>query len=331
MKKCPFCKAQIEDNAVFCLYCMNSLEDKKSVDGILRHRSRIPVILAAVLLFIILAVFSVFFFDYSSCADGETPTISSSRDETEVSSTALVTDISPDSSVVDSTINNTQASVGNSQGSDPHNVTNHTVNTTENVSENREQGNEKPQTSVVETTPQAPVISTKPQENIQDAPPVEDKPSVSYVSYTYRQAQRGDDFSANYPFSSDEIVITGVSGTSSGGEYVIPSQIDGKTVIAIMPLSFSGNSVSGTVKSVIVPSTVKTIWGNAFHNCTNLTDIYFCGKSIYTETTAFPDPQLRTGTLTIHCAYDCSDRNLRYYRNSASYYGAIHKTWNGGV
>lgn len=31
MKKCPFCKAEIEENARFCIYCMTSLEQKTAV------------------------------------------------------------------------------------------------------------------------------------------------------------------------------------------------------------------------------------------------------------------------------------------------------------
>ena len=32
MKKCPFCKAEIEENARFCLYCMTPLEEKQTIE-----------------------------------------------------------------------------------------------------------------------------------------------------------------------------------------------------------------------------------------------------------------------------------------------------------
>ena len=127
----------------------------------------------------------------------------------------------------------------------------------------------------------------------------------------------------------NSVVITGVKTVSANGEYKIPDTIDGKKVVAIMGLAFCDEGISSTVKKVIVPSTVKTIWNNAFANCYNLTDIYFCGNSIYTESNAFPETPKRNGTLTIHCSANCSDRNYRYYKNGASYYDAEYEEWNG--
>ena len=125
------------------------------------------------------------------------------------------------------------------------------------------------------------------------------------------------------------VVITGVKNASSDGKYMIPETIDGKKVVAITALAFCDDSISSTVKTVIVPSSVKTIWNNAFANCYNLTDIYFKGNAIYTESNAFPEVSKRNGTLTIHCSANCSDRNYRYYKNSASYYDAEYEEWNG--
>ena len=76
-----------------------------------------------------------------------------------------------------------------------------------------------------------------------------------------------------------KVVITGVKTAATDGKYVIPETLDGKKVIAIMALAFCDNNISNTVKTVFVPSTVKTIWNNAFATCYNLTDIYFKGTS----------------------------------------------------
>ena len=144
----------------------------------------------------------------------------------------------------------------------------------------------------------------------------------------YRDAKYGDDFSVGANLEN-AVVITGVKTASANGEYKIPDTIDGKKVVAIMGLAFCDDSISSTVKTVIVPSSVKTIWNNAFANCYNLTDIYFKGNAIYTESNAFPEVSKRNETLTIHCSANCSDRNYRYYKNSASYYDAEYEEWNG--
>jgi len=96
-----------------------------------------------------------------------------------------------------------------------------------------------------------------------------------------------------------------------------------------MGLAFCGEGVSDTVKTVVVPASVKTIWNYAFSTCYNLSDIYFCGNAIYTEGDAFAEASKRKADLTIHCSANCSDRNYRYYKNSASNYDAEYKEWNG--
>ena len=79
-----------------------------------------------------------------------------------------------------------------------------------------------------------------------------------------------------------------------------------------------------------MPATVTTIWDYAFSTCYNLTDIYFCGDAIYTSPQAFAWEPRRTGTLTIHCSADCSDRNFRYYKDCADgSYDAVYEEWNG--
>lgn len=153
-------------------------------------------------------------------------------------------------------------------------------------------------------------------------------PTVTTAVYLYRDAKNGDDFAVNADLDN-AVVIIGVSTVSSNGEYVIPETLNGKKVIAITALAFSDESVKDTVKKVLVPSSVKTIHANAFALCNNLTDIYFYGKAIYVDVNAFPPLENRTGDLTIHCSFDCSDRNFRYYRNSAVYYDAKYEEWNG--
>ena len=136
--------------------------------------------------------------------------------------------------------------------------------------------------------------------------------------YTYRAARAGDDFNAQYQNAGNDIVITGVSEPAADGIYDIPAYIDGKKVIAIVSNAFS----SSNAKIVYIPATVKTIWNYAFADC-GLTDLYFRGNAIYTESSAF------SSSIIIHCSASCSDRNFRYYKNSAANYGATWAEWNG--
>lgn len=177
------------------------------------------------------------------------------------------------------------------------------------------------------TSSNAKITTTLPQEQ---SDTTTTKAVVSNVTYVYRTAKRGDDFSVSYPIENC-VVITDVTTKSSDGVYVIPEKLGGKNVIAIMGGAFCNANVSSSVKKVVVPSTVKTIWNYAFSSCYNLSDIYFKGSSIYTEANAFANKSSRNVTLTIHCSADCSDRNFRYYKNSADDYDAKYKEWNGGA
>ena len=53
MKKCPFCKANIEDNARFCLYCMKPLNEKEVV--LPRARKSRGWMIAAIVAILLLA------------------------------------------------------------------------------------------------------------------------------------------------------------------------------------------------------------------------------------------------------------------------------------
>ena len=168
----------------------------------------------------------------------------------------------------------------------------------------------QPEETIAETTD--PDNTTLPEETT--APETQ----KTEVVYSYRAARAGDDFNAQYQNAGNDIVITGIFQSSADGTYDIPSYIDGKKVIAIVANAFSGSNA----KTVYIPATVKTIWNYAFAGC-GLTDIFFRGNAIYTESKAF------SGALTIHCSASCSDRNFRYYKNCAASYGATWEEWNG--
>lgn len=153
------------------------------------------------------------------------------------------------------------------------------------------------------------------------------QPKYTYVTATISNAYPPEANASYEP--QNAIVITKVNYKESSGNYVIPETIDGKKVAAIMPSAFSDSSISSSVKSVTLPSTVRTIWSNAFKNCYNLTDIYIKSTAIGIYTDAFPSASKRNGTLTIHCKRDCRNFNYYYYRNIAGDYDAEYAEWNG--
>ena len=332
MKRCPFCKADIEDNASFCLYCMKSLEEKQKVSGGIKVKNKVPLLLIIGLLLIFAAGALVF---VQSCINNGKSKSDTTTDDVSISASG--------SESAESTAQSTGASeskvqketkpaVNNPNGAGSANSS---VNTAKPGSgrnpvvpqENPILPSEYDSTYPIEDPYVEPDITTIPVETPDYYWPVDTTfPLETNITYYYRQAQRGDDVNVNYPFTENDIVITGVGDLSRNGLYVIPPKIDGKRVIGISTSAFSDSSVCETVIGVVVPETVLTISSNAFYGCTNMTDIYFCGKNIFTDTNAFSTK--RNGTLTIHCPYDCSDRNFRYYRKSASYYGALYEEWN---
>jgi len=306
MKKCPFCKADIEDNARFCLYCMKPLNEKEVIPPPQKKPQWWPFVLIAVLLIALLAAILLKPEGNENPAAGQA-TVSQADDTTGEST------------------DDTQGS-GNVQQEDNQNTTG-TPNTNQNsntqtppVSGDTVQtpptSDDTPQTPEQEQFPETPPPVTPPSEEEDDA--IEQVPPTVEAVYTYRAARAGDDFNANYSNSGNDIVITGIVQQSEDGTYEIPETIDGKRVIAIVANAFSGSNA----KTVYIPATMKTIWNYAFADC-GLTDIYFRGNAIYVESNAFGS------ALTIHCSASCSDRNFRYYKNTAASYGATWAEWNG--
>lgn len=336
MKTCPFCKAEIEENARFCLYCMTSLEEKQVI-RIQKTRQRWPVILAAVFV-LVLVVGGIWLI---LGGDDSVPT-SSDSSANQTSAVSLSTSSTGQNQVVvdptaSITADNTHTTSGNQSQSTTGSKTDGqrsstnakiTTSTTSgrtsslhNVPTSSKTATTTGATSAKSTTSKIPTVTTSSTSATGS--------TVSQAVYAYRKAQYGDDFSVSYPIPANAIVITGVTTPSSGGTYVIPASIDGHPVLAIMGGAFSGADVKNSVKKVVVPASVKTIWNYAFAGCYGLTDIYFCGNAIYTEANAFPDADKRTGILTIHCSASCHDRNLRLYKNSVGTFDALYEEWNG--
>ena len=351
MKKCPKCHAEIQENARFCLYCMTSFEEKTPIEAEKENTKRWLYIIAAVLVFVLvgLCIFALSGKDNLSNSPGDTYT------ETE---TALTSDsdmeegnFESEEQSGESTENEENAlSSGNNQvtldnqggassnktngsSSNTNNNTNTGTNTTSSKATNSKATSSATATSSKTTSSTAATSSkaTSSTNSINSTgsttSQVTTQPKYTYVTATISNAYPPEANASYEP--QNAIVITKVNYKESSGNYVIPETIDGKKVAAIMPSAFSDSSISSSVKSVTLPSTVRTIWSNAFKNCYNLTDIYIKSTAIGIYTDAFPSASKRNGTLTIHCKRDCRNFNYYYYRNIAGDYDAEYAEWNG--
>lgn len=417
MKKCPFCHADIEENARFCVFCMSSLQEKEKFENQVDINKRWPYIIAALLFVILVFVASIIILskndannssslpydssemdlssqnyiigDFIENADNDN-TNSGNTETTENTTTQVGTGneengngnnnstASPVSSSSEQGSLSSQQNSSNvgitSSGSNVNSLTSQTNPSSSQPNASSSQTNSyssqtnpsssqtapsKPQTTTSsshtntsssqispsgsQTNNSSSQISStgsqstpqKPQENNSSTTQSEttSPPAKTEATYIYRDAVAADCYTpTNIPAQpiSDVIVITGVRTPASDGVYNIPETIDGKRVGAIMPNAFCDSAISATVKKVVIPTTVKTIWKNAFSNCHNLTDIYLFGKTIDIIEEAFANVSDRNGSLKIHCAYDCKTFAFYYYRNIADRYHATYHEWNGG-
>lgn len=334
MKKCPKCGAELQENARFCLFCMTSFEEKQEIKYEIEKNKR-WLFLAAVLV-LVLIFFIIFLFSINSKPNSDnnsdilgsgTSTDSALTNE----SSGTKSDVAHNSSLLD--YNSSRQEDKENNPSSRENLglvqSQNTVNSFSSKVSSGGSSSNNPQTSKTQTSSEKEDKSSSNKTSTTTSSTVTSaSTTATNAEYIYRNAKYGDDFSVSTNFENC-VVITAVKSASSNGEYIIPETLGGKRVLAIMGNAFCDAKVALTVKKVVVPANVKTIWNNAFGNCYNLSDIYFKGNSVYTEINAFPETSKRNSKLTIHCSANCSDRNFRYYKNSASYYDAAYKEWNG--
>ncbi len=338
MKKCPFCNADIEDSARFCLYCMTSFEEKQIIESPKENNKRWLIFIAAVLVFALI-VLSIFLLAPKNKVDNNS------------SLPILQNDIILDKDSSDKIIlsGETNSKNNNSKNNEQNNAATHESNGSSDNTNNhsgtdlKENSNNDGSSYSSSSSYSSQPSSTPSQEDDNDDESSthqgssETTPVKTEAVYIYRDAIAADCYTeGNIPamyaptqLIEDVIVITGVSVAASDGTYTIPETINGKKVGAVMQSAFCDSAISSTVKKVVIPSTVKTIWQNAFSSCYNLTDVYLQGKIINIFETAFADTSKRTGTLTIHCSRDCKTFGYYYYRNIVANYSAQYKEWNG--
>lgn len=342
MKECPKCKAKIHKEARFCLYCMTSFEEKEIIENKKTINKRWLYIIAAVLVFVALLLVLIVWLDSKqdppapTQPDESVATTIPSEQQT-VDTSAPVTDTKPSSSADEQqTSDGTENSPVNDKPSgitQQNGTSSGTVTSDESVPTQDTPVNPAPEQNETDDTP----IDPPPEQNESDDTPVNPAPEQNETDdiqskYSYEDATISNAYPTGYGTVNapeNSVVITKVNYIEESGNYVIPDTIDGKKVAAIMPDAFGDAKISALVKSVSLPSTVRTIWGNAFNGCVNLTDLYLKSTAVEIYKDAFVSAEKRSGKLTIHCKKDCRNFDYYYYRNIADSYGAEYVEWNG--
>lgn len=340
MKKCPKCKAEIQEEARFCLYCMTPFEEKQTIENPKVNNKRWLYIIAAVLAVVLVVISIVLFAPKGNDSNDSNNNSNSSSFSSDSNTSADNNDTTSSEQQGDERANG-ESSSPSSSSQTPNSSNNTTNNTSGNTTTNNSSTNSSSQNSTTTNNTNSNGSSNTTTNNTSSgnttsnnttSDTVSETPDTTQPKYSYIEATIENAYPTGYSTMyapENAIVITKVNYKEESGKYIIPDTIDGKKVAAIMPSAFSDSSISATVKSVTLPATVRTIWNDAFKDCFNLTDLYIKSAVIGIYEDAFPDLAKRNNKLTIHCKSDCRDFDFYYYRNIANKYDAEYEEWNG--
>ena len=344
MKKCPFCKAQIEDNARFCLYCMKPLTEKEAIASLKEKKRQWPLLVAGVVLLTICLCLLLAF----CTGKEETEPI---QDNGTAATTELEEipseDTEPVTAPTTTPSENTNPTPNPTPEPEPtqcdHNYTLtdlleptctsdgfHTY-TCDKCGDSYQESIAAAGHQYTPATCLSPKICKECGQTEGD--PLGHSytdgycfrcntpdPAEPKVVFEYRGVGPNDYFGY---ISDSDIVITGIKSAAPDGVYVIPSHIDGKRVVGVISLAFSGSGA----RAVTLPETVIRVNQNAFAGCDDLESLYIRSDALFLSRSAFSAP------LTIYCSADCMvDDDLYgecYLKDIVRAYGAQWKEWDG--
>lgn len=325
MRQCPFCKAAIEDNARFCLYCMTPLNQKEVIPPWKRNVLRWPFAVVGVLLVALVALLLL---------PGKEPT-QSQVPSAHATSAALATTAATTEMTAEPTTAPTQAST-----EEPTEMP-----TTEPTATRTT----RPKPVVVPTAEPTTAPTTKPTVEPTTAPTTTpttaptaaptDPPTTGTVNpyffprakweepetgivYEYRVAVQADVMGVDYQVAANDVVITGVEPPDNWVTYKIPAYIDGKyRVIALAETSFwEFEHRVCNIDTVYLPATVVALDKGALW-ASGLNDLYISGEVLAKGHGAY----VKTGTV-IHCSRTCQDQNGERYSDSEYW-----EEWDGSL
>lgn len=306
MKKCPYCSAELLDDAEFCLYCMRQLTPKIDVNKKIK-RSVWPFVVISVLLALLACAIILLIIKFGLNYNQYYSSGGSSSSITSLLQNGTSTENEHTS--IDSIIGNYSSEIGyestlSDNSSDDDNSSNYSSN---NIASNNSE--------------------TEKDDDKKDASSTPSSESSEVSSQTSSSTSSDDTSSSTAPVQTwstktvnGGVEIIGIANYNSTGNYEIPSQIDGKTVVGIgfqafyyeqniksivLPdtLKYIGEqsfAYCDSLTQIIIPASVTEIRNNAFVPCKNLSDIYIKSTNITIATYAFSNSYQRDVTLTIH-------------------------------
>ena len=349
MKKCPFCNADIAENARFCLYCMKPLNKKTASKEPEKKRKWWLIILTAVLLLFVttLCIFLAF--------NGKGENKVGNKPITNTESNPTQTEIFQNSEAAwdgDNKGETVNVSAENINPQKPHKEEQHTTEATTGsdkipVTTKPQHQNDKNEGSDANTNANTNphtsgnLTETKspPDTTLQTTKIATQNNTITNVRWNYRSAYSGDyDKRYNKVETKDAIVITGIKEIAPNGIYKIPQTIDGKTVVAIdmsnpKGYSFNSGEVKNGVRKVYLPPKLNKIANGTFSECVNLADLYVSGEYLYVAPGAFSAKSQRTVTLKIHssesawCLYGAKYFDVYCSPYGPNEYYAVWEEW----
>ncbi len=279
MKKCPYCSAELLDDAEFCLYCMRQLTEK---EAIVTHKifKKQWLLLATVIVILVTAITVILF---GKGDKNKIPT--SQKDKSDYLNSESVfansqnsSNESQDSS--DTSSNNSSVSTGNkthtNSGNDAENTSKETSSgtvssTTSNTSSNSSSANSSLSSQSGTSKPSGSSVSSSTSSK-------EETPDHNYVV---------DPSLFKYEENPTGYTVFGTFHDSFETEVIIPDTYNGKPITEIGDSAFYNYP---SLKIAYIPKTVKKIGDRAFQSCDFLQELTIpegveeIGGSAFTDT-----------------------------------------------
>lgn len=262
MKKCPFCSAEILDDAEFCLYCMRQLTEK---EAIVTHKTfKKQWLLLAIIPVVFVTALTLLFFGKGN--ENKIPT--SQKDKSNYSNGESVFENSQNSlnesqNSFDTSSNNSSVSTGDKTPTNSGNNAENTSKETSSGTASNLMGNTSSNSSSTNSSTSSQSGTSKPSSSSSSASTSskEETPEHNYVvDLSLFKFEENPTGYTVYGFESEQYT----------DEVIIPDTYNGKPVTQIGDSAFFNYP---TLRVAYIPKTVKKIGDSAFRSCDFLQEL----------------------------------------------------------